>query len=358
MVGESITFDASSSFQPSGKITDYTWYISGSEYSGEIVDTEFEKAGNHTVGLRVMNGNDKSTYFTREVRVGSPPPEAGFFYVPEDPLVQRKVWFNASPSSDQDNIQQYTWKLGDGTTKTGTNITHVYEEYGEYEVRLTASGTSKDSSVTRTVVIDNAEPEPVVEVYPTNRTTIDGTVILNGTSSHDPDGGSIKRYTWSLGDGSTVSGPVANHSYDSPGLYEVILTVSDGIDTESKKFNISVVNRPPNAAFEYSPKEEIRVSDSITFDASNSYDPDRETLNYTWNFGDGGVRRGVIVNHTYDELGTYEVTLEVEDSVRTDTERRYITVGPGKESADGFGVFSFLTSVILLVALGFSIDIN
>jgi hypothetical protein len=52
-------------------------------------------------------------------------------------------------------------------------------------------------------------------------------VVLNASASGDPDG-TIAGYAWSLGDGQTASGgPSLSHTYDSPGTYQVTLTLTD-----------------------------------------------------------------------------------------------------------------------------------
>ena len=69
-------------------------------------------------------------------------------------------------------------------------------------------------------------------------------------------------------------------------------------------------NTPPVANFNYS------INDlTVTFDASESYDPDGEIVEYFWDFGDGETGYGVIVEHNYTGgLATYTVELTVTDN--------------------------------------------
>ena len=52
----------------------------------------------------------------------------------------------------------------------------------------------------------------------------------------------------------------------------------------------------------------------VTFDASQSYDPDDDEIRYEWNFGDGQVAQGKTVQHGFGTSGNYTVKLQVTDS--------------------------------------------
>ncbi|MEM2934778.1 MAG: PKD domain-containing protein [Candidatus Thermoplasmatota archaeon] len=72
---------------------------------------------------------------------------------------------------------------------------------------------------------------------------------------------------------------------------------------------VIAINSPPIAQFTY-----VINGKSVIFYASSSYDLDGYIVNYTWNFGDGSDDYGIIVNHTYENEGIYNVTLIVEDN--------------------------------------------
>ena len=70
----------------------------------------------------------------------------------------------------------------------------------------------------------------------------------------------------------------------------------------------------------------------MTFDASDSYDPDGTIEKYVWDFGDGHTRSTTNpkITHTYDEAGTYTVELVVYDDQGAESEpyTKSITIAP------------------------------
>jgi len=84
-------------------------------------------------------------------------------------------------------------------------------------------------------------------------------------------------------------------------------------------------NLQPHASFWF--PRSVYVDEVVTFDASNSTDPEDMIERYTWNFGDGSNGSGMIVQHSYNRSGYYVIGLTVEDAGgRIDTEHDSITV--------------------------------
>lgn len=94
----------------------------------------------------------------------------------------------------------------------------------------------------------------------------------------------------------------------------IILRDAEGIEVD-RTLIILPSEFVPYASFIYSP-EELSVNQMIIFDASPSYslDPDAAILSYEWNFGDGTIGTGKVVNHSYSSASDYTVALVVVDS--------------------------------------------
>src|SRR5690606_33483302 len=74
----------------------------------------------------------------------------------------------------------------------------------------------------------------------------------------------------------------------------------------------AAVNIAPTASFVADPSSGVAPLE-VSFDASGSEDPDGEIVSYEWDFGDGNSGEGAVVSHTFEEPGSYEVTLTVTD---------------------------------------------
>jgi PKD repeat protein len=71
------------------------------------------------------------------------------------------------------------------------------------------------------------------------------------------------------------------------------------------------INQPPQPSFQIT--GEFTVGSTLTFDASDSVDPDGRIVSYQWDFGDGEKGNGVAVQHEYSKGGTYAIVLTVTD---------------------------------------------
>lgn len=76
---------------------------------------------------------------------------------------------------------------------------------------------------------------------------------------------------------------------------------------------VSEVNEPPGVGFEFTPKTPSAGTE-VTFEArATDPDPDGKVVSYSWTFGDGGTAEGETSTHTFEEPGSYEVSVTVTD---------------------------------------------
>ncbi len=82
------------------------------------------------------------------------------------------------------------------------------------------------------------------------------------------------------------------------------------IDTD--RWFLPRLNQSPIPAFTYAPLEP-EAGELITFDASNSSDPDGSIDQIWWDFGDSESAIGPIVHHRFSEPGEHTITLTISD---------------------------------------------
>ncbi|MFB6287052.1 MAG: PKD domain-containing protein [Candidatus Bipolaricaulia bacterium] len=119
------------------------------------------------------------------------------------------------------------WSFGDGNTATGTDVTHVYDEPGMYQVSAVAVGEQgrRGPSTELTIEVRNAPPTAEIDAEPTQgEAPLE--VRLDAGGSRDPDG-EVSRFRWDLGNGTAQTGARTAHVYDEAGSYVVTLTVAD-----------------------------------------------------------------------------------------------------------------------------------
>lgn len=161
---------------------------------------------------------------------------------------------------------------------------------------------------------------------------------FDASASSDPENAAIS-YAWNFGDSTTGTGISPSHTYTIANIYEVTLTVSDGVNQTELKKMVTVSQGTMNQA----PIANISVSSaglSTQFNGSNSSDPDGDALTYLWDFGDGSNSTDVSPSHTYANPSSYVVTLTVSDNLLSDSALTTVTVGeiapPGSHATNPF----------------------
>jgi len=70
----------------------------------------------------------------------------------------------------------------------------------------------------------------------------------------------------------------------------------------------------------------------ITFNASESSDPNGDALTFAWDFGDGATGSGETISHTYTAAGEYTVVLTASDGALTGTDSLTVSIASGVDT--------------------------
>jgi len=255
LANETITFNATDSFDPNGYITSYEWnFGDGTPIVNEtdpVTTHVYTSAGYYLMNLTVTDNDNETDTESKTIAIGKP--YANFTFTPNSPIEDQTVTFNASSSTPRGGaITSYKWNFGDNTPaviETDPIVTHTYTTYGTYIVTLNVTdseGMWDTESKTITVRVPVA-PVAAFTFTPTTPTAGD-TVTFNATTSSDSDG-NIVSYRWDFGDENTttVTTPIITHTYKASGNYTVTLNVTDNDDlTDTKTESIKVQKAPSN----------------------------------------------------------------------------------------------------------------
>lgn len=315
-VNEKIAFDASNSSDKDGEIVNYEWdFGDGSRSTRAKAEHEFNKPGSYDVSLKVTDNaavSNSSAIAKLKIIVNAPPiANAGkdaYLAISQTDL------FDAFQSSDPDGtIISYQWDFGDGATTSGIKNEHSYAKPGTYEVKLTVtdnSGTlTSTTSVVKTVRV-NAPPVAIGgdDIYSTKRE-----INFDASKSTDSDGQIIK-YSWDFGDGSSSNEIKTLHTYKTPGIFKVKLTVTDnsGLSNAltSTEFQVKI-NAIPVA--DAGPDILIAQNETAKFSASRSVDPDGKINEYQWTVDGKPFSDQMNAEYIFSKPGKYTVELTVKD---------------------------------------------
>ena len=61
------------------------------------------------------------------------------------------------------------------------------------------------------------------------------------------------------------------------------------------------------------PDQTVLEDEMVTFNGSQSFEPEGTVVTYSWDFGDGITASGTVVTHAYDQAGVYITTLTLTD---------------------------------------------
>ena len=299
--------------------TNVTMNLESSGYVAEIPAQPYNTNIKYKVYASDTNGySDVSPLDSYTIMIPGSSPIAVLIYSPPIADTGEVVDFDASSSYDPDGtIVSYSWDFGDETTSSGSMVSHSYVEDGEYTVTLMV--VDNEGLIGSKVAIQVVKNRPPVAAFTESSLIINEkeVVSFDANPSYDLDG-TIISYTWSFGDGTAATGTTITHSYADTGFYTVTLTVSDNDGaTDERAHSLFVTkleaNSPPVASFTAT-AQIANIDETISFDASESYDSDGTIVTYSWDFGDGTMTTGVTADHAYSEDGIYTVTLTVTDN--------------------------------------------
>lgn len=236
----------------------------------------------------------------------------------------------------------YKWDFGDGTTATGKNVNHIFNQplagVLGYNVRLVTISSYNGASCTDTsyqfITIGISDSCNANFSYIIDTLTNYNYVVFTNLSSYSYNNVQCF-YTWNFGDGSSSHLENPNHYFqpNANGIYNVCLQIkiiSNGItvcqNTYCQNIYVGSSTNYCHNSFTYN-NQNLQYTFTGNINSSNS-------TSYFWNFGDGSTASGQFVTHTFTLLPSASngfnvcliTTTTDNGSICVDTSCQYITI--------------------------------
>ncbi|HEX5001054.1 MAG TPA: PKD domain-containing protein [Bacteroidia bacterium] len=273
----------------------------GSTYqwsTGATTQTITVNAGG-AYSVTVTDANGCTGIISTTVNV-NPVPVANF--IPSDICINQPLQFTDISSIASGSIVAWNWDFGDGNVSQQQNPVHSYNGPGTYSVTLTVTS---NLGCTNTIVRNfTVFPLPQAN-FSYSFDCQNQPVQFNDQSFTNV--GNITSWFWDFGDGttSTLQNPV--HTFTTPGMHVVTLTVSTGGGCEDTRPRNIQVYPVPSLSFTFSSNG---VCSGSTVTVTNTSNSSNGAINsWSWDFGDGTTSSQANPVHTFTSPGTYNISL-------------------------------------------------
>lgn len=287
--------------------TRYSWSMGdNTNYSTPSIQHKYSSPGTYTIQLIVTDSSKCNLIdtFTRQVTI-SPSVRATFTPNSSQGCVPHTANFSVVnlPSAT------YQWFFGDGTSGSGSSVTHTYNTAGTFQVMLVVTDTNSCNKIDTAYGIVITSDSAAQANFNFNRTFINcDTILITAWSDYQGEDFEL----WDFGDGFQASNTdTVTHIYTTAGTYTITHYIRDNemacnpLDTSRVSFSLNPLGMSVSVP-DTSGCAPLRVNYW-----GNSGLP---TTRYYWFFGDGDSASGNNVSHTFRNPGNFRLKVVAVDT--------------------------------------------
>ncbi len=298
-------------------VASYAWSAPGATPSSSASATPgfvYPASGYYSLTLTITtNGGCTATQnFPNIVQVGTPTPLTPANIISSSkPICGNSTVSFSTTSTPAD---AYNWTLGDGTSDSGSTITHSYKNLGNYNVTLLVDHFG---CVTSTSIIEKVSPAIPNFGYQTSCPPANNLVVTFNDSTQPSPAPPGLTYKWDFGDGSptftSTTPPYLPplHTYPGYASYPVTLIVTDGVCVDTTSKPVLVDNIIPS--FTFSPSPVCENAPLLLSSTSQTFPTGTPAAGYIWTVGTKILHESHTFSTTLPAPGTYPLALTVVD---------------------------------------------
>ncbi|MDZ4823310.1 MAG: PKD domain-containing protein [Flavobacteriales bacterium] len=200
---------------------DYVWDMGdGTIIEEENVEHIYAATGTYTITLTAIdNGCQSDSTITEEITIFD---EVVAIIGNDDVVACAPAEIEFENNSGG---VTFTWDFGDGSPLVaGTNVSHLYNEPGIFNVTLYAAGnTDCPGADTAYSVVEIIEQQIIEALFSLNQIGACEEMTIEAINQSTGQG---LDYLWDFGDGETATEENPTHWYNEPGTYVITLTIS------------------------------------------------------------------------------------------------------------------------------------
>ncbi|MFT4060875.1 MAG: PKD domain-containing protein [Edaphocola sp.] len=208
-------------------------------------------------------------------------------------------------TNNEETNTYYTWDYGDGNYGYGANPYHIYSGQGTFDVVLKAQTDYCQDSLMKAITIYN----PLDAAFTVSADTVcNGTAVtFTNTTSANVINGTSPTYFWNFADGNYAQTFDATHQFNVPGVYNVMMIVTNAVPCSDTAWKAIYVDSIPEMFLNILDTS-VCVGHKIDASATGITNG---LSNLIWNFGDSNDSLYNVnpTTHAYDDAGVYSVSL-------------------------------------------------
>ena len=252
------------------------------------------------------------------------------------------ISITASGADANSDSLSYTWSFVEGPSISlpamNTQILNLTpQNAGSYKFSVKCyDGVNYSASDEVTITVNAINSAPTANAGSDITAQLGMVVSLDGSGSIDPDNNTLT-YAWTKLSGPTVTLSNAKTAQPSfaataTGTYVFQLIVNDGtVDSTPDTVTITIVSGNNAPVADAGDDSTVNVGTLVTLDASDSLDPDGNTLSYTWSQVSGATvalsgTKAIKPTFTPTVAGVLEFKVVVSDGQAQDEDTVLVTV--------------------------------